>query len=129
MLEITYVLPIEEQNENITELFSMLKKLDPVPKILQSEKLTIVMVKYLSDEVIQRFPVTTSQISSLARIISNSDSENGVIKILERRSIQLEDAERDVTKAFAAGQNIQPYSQPSDYESIVQRPFKRLKND
>lgn len=81
--EITSLLPTEEQNEKITELISMLKKRDPVTKSLQIEKLTMFMIRYLFDEFIQLFPVTASRLLSSAQIISNSDFENGVIKILE----------------------------------------------
>lgn len=45
-----------EQEYKILELREILKQLDPVSKTLQSEKLTMVMVRYLFDEVIKHIP-------------------------------------------------------------------------
>lgn len=64
------------------------------------------MVWYFFNEVIDKYPWTKPGLSSTARIMHNSDFENGVVKIMEGRTSDLTPAQKDQTKCILITRKI-----------------------
>lgn len=65
-----------------------------------SENLIVSLVRYIFDEVIEGFPCTKPILSVTARIMHNSEFENGTVKIMERKESDLIDEEKAQNRLY-----------------------------
>ena len=127
--EVRLLLPTEDEEAELSDLFKKLQQLDTVTKSLQSEKMTVSLVRYIFDEVISRFPCTKHRLSTTARIVHNSDFENGIVKILEGRASELTSEEKKQTNCFLIPGGLSEFENISDTDSIFESACKKCKYD
>lgn len=98
--DVHILLPNSKTEENITELYSLLKALGRVTIALQKENIEISTVRHIFDEVIRDFPRTEHRLSEAVTNVQNSVFQYGLLKIRQGQLSRMTRKEKDATKMF-----------------------------
>lgn len=89
------LLPSTREHKQITALVAVLKDLDSVTKVLQSDETTLADVRMLFDKVLEEHPQLSNRLSDDASIVHDVSFERALVKIQKGRAAELSMLEKE----------------------------------